>query len=103
MYPLVVIFGSALLTEDHSHHKYSVPLLVGGFAVAIYHNLLYYGIIPQELVPCTGTVSCSSKQLELFDFVTIPLLSLVGFSAMTVLTMREYFLHRSLRRKKNEK
>ncbi len=82
IYPLVIIFGAALLTEDPGYRKYSVPLLFIGLVLAIYHNFLYYGIIAQELVPCTGTVSCSSKQLELFGFVTIPLLALIGFVSM---------------------
>jgi disulfide bond formation protein DsbB len=82
IYPLVIIYGSALLTDDHRHGKYSAPLLLIGLVLAVYHNLLYFGVIAQELVPCTGTVSCSSKQLELFGFITIPLLALVGFVLM---------------------
>ena len=89
IYPQVVIFGIALLTGDRGYRKYSQPLLALGLALAIYHNLLYFGFISQPLVPCTGTVSCSSKQLELFGFITIPLLSLVGFSMMLVLTVLE--------------
>jgi len=90
IYPLVVIFGSALLAEDRGHIKYSAPLLCIGLALAIYHNLLYYGVIAQELIPCTGTVSCSSKQLELFGFITIPLLSLIGFVSMLTIIIFEY-------------
>lgn len=89
IYPLVVIFGSALLTEDSGHRKYSVPLLLVGLVLAIYHNLIYFGIVAKELVPCTGTVSCSSKQLELFGFITIPLLAFGGFAAMLLVTYFE--------------
>lgn len=95
IYPLVVIFGAALLTEDHEHRKYSAPLLLIGLALAIYHNLLYFGVIAQELVPCTGTVSCSSKQLELFGFLTIPLLALVSFVSMLSVILLEYRFARS--------
>jgi len=94
IYPLVIIFGAALLTEDNGHWKYSAPLLLLGLALAIYHNLLYFGFIAQELVPCTGTVSCSSKQLELFGFITIPLLALIGFVSMLSIMFFEYYLAR---------
>lgn len=90
IYPLVVIFGAALLTDDHAHQKYSVPLLLAGMILAVYHNLLYFGMIAKEIVPCTSGVSCSAKQLELFGFVTIPLLSLVGLATMLVLVVLEY-------------
>ncbi len=89
IYPLVVIFGAALLTDDNRHWKYSLPLLLIGLALAIYHNLLYFGVIAQELIPCTGSISCSTRQLELFGFITIPLLALMSLLAMTVLAFFE--------------
>lgn len=94
-YPLVVIFGAALLTEDRGYHKYSAPLLLIGLVLAVYHNLVYFGIIAQELVPCTGTVSCSTKQLQLFDIVTIPLLALISFVAMLLVQFFEYRIVRA--------
>jgi disulfide bond formation protein DsbB len=90
LYPLVVIFGAALLTNDHRHQKYSFPLLFGGIALSVYHNLLYYGVIPQEIIPCTGGVSCSTRQLELFGFITIPLMSLGAFMLMSCLAFFEW-------------
>ncbi|MCX6116730.1 MAG: disulfide bond formation protein B [Proteobacteria bacterium] len=100
IYPLVVIFGGALLTEDQFHRKYSVPLLLIGLIFAIYHNLLYFGVIDQPLVPCTGAVSCSSKQLELFGFITIPLLSLIGFLAMLFIAFFESCFERQIKEMK---
>ena len=86
------------MTNDRQHRIYSGPLLLSGLVLAIYHNLLYFGIIPQELIPCTGSVSCSSKQLELFGFLTIPLLALISFVAMLSLVWLE---HRFARTKEN--
>ncbi len=79
LYPLVFIFGVALFTEDSGYRKYAFPLALIGFLISIYHNLLYFGFITEALAPCTQGVSCSSKQLQLFGFVTIPLLSLLMF------------------------
>ncbi|MFN8943314.1 MAG: disulfide bond formation protein B, partial [Pseudobdellovibrionaceae bacterium] len=52
---------------------------------AIYHNLLYYGIIPDSITPCTQGISCTSKQVEYLGFITIPLLSLMSFIGLVVL------------------
>jgi disulfide bond formation protein DsbB len=48
--------------------------------------LLYSGIIPQEMEPCSKGVSCTEKYIDLFGFITIPMLSLISFS-MTILLL----------------
>lgn len=90
LYPLVAILGMALWTDDRNYKKFAMPLIVTGLLIAGYHNLVYYGIIPQELTPCTEGISCSSKQLELFGFITIPLLSFVGFLSIGFLTFLDF-------------
>jgi disulfide bond formation protein DsbB len=82
MYPLVVVIGAGIVMRDPRMRTYSLLLVLCGLAVAVYHNLLYYGIIPEALTPCSEGVSCSSRQLELFGFVTIPLMSLGAFIAL---------------------
>ena len=89
LYPLVVVFGVALFDGDRSAWKYGLPMSVVGLMVAGYHNLLYYGVIPEKLSPCTQGVSCTTKQLEIFGFLTIPLMSFVAFLAVTVIFIRE--------------
>ncbi len=87
LYPLVVIFGVAIWTEDQKYRIYALPLSLIGLAIGVYHNLIYYGFIAPELTPCTAGASCSAKQLELFGFITIPLLSLIGFALITTLML----------------
>jgi len=83
MYPLVLVIGTAIVIGDRSRVKhYALPLVLGGLAVAVYHNLLYYGIIPESITPCTQGISCTSRQIEWLGFITIPLLSLLGFIAV---------------------
>ncbi|MFT3744138.1 MAG: disulfide oxidoreductase [Pyrinomonadaceae bacterium] len=79
LYPLVVIIGVGIATRDRSVTRYALPLCVIGLVIAVYHNLLYYGFIPESITPCTEGVPCNAKQLELLGFITIPLMSLVGF------------------------
>lgn len=85
MYPLVILFGSAIWSGDRGYLKSSFPLVLIGFAIASYHLLLYYGWIPDSITPCSQGVSCTTKQIEVFGFLTIPLMSWLSFSALTVL------------------
>ena len=85
MYPLVLILGASYLRQDGAHRAYGIPLTVSGLGIAVYHNLLYYKLIPQSITPCTSGVSCTSRQIEWFGFVTIPFLSLLAFTLILVL------------------
>ncbi|MGE3492954.1 MAG: disulfide bond formation protein B, partial [Vicinamibacterales bacterium] len=69
-----------LLWRDPGAPRYAWPLAAGGLAVAVYHNLLYYHLIPESITPCTTGVSCTSRQIEWLGFITIPLLSLTAFT-----------------------
>ena len=79
MYPLVVLFTVALFARDRAVFRYAWPLTLAGLIIASYHNLLYYGVLPESITPCTTGVSCTDRQIEWFGFVTIPLLSLTAF------------------------
>ena len=87
MYPLIVILGVGFSTQDRRNFLYSFPLILTGWLLSAYHNLLYYQIIPESLAPCSAGASCTEKQLELFGFLTIPLMSLLAFSALAILVL----------------
>jgi disulfide bond formation protein DsbB len=79
LYPLAVIATVGLATQDRGVARYMWPLALAGLAVAVYHNLLYYHLIPDSITPCTAGVSCAEVQIEWLGFITIPLLSLAAF------------------------
>jgi disulfide bond formation protein DsbB len=85
MYPLVFILAVGIAGNDKRVLWYSFPLALVGFAVAGYHNLLYYKIIPEGFTTCAAGVSCTSKQIEWLGFITIPLLSLTAFTIILAL------------------
>lgn len=84
LYPLVVTIAVGIATRDTSVVKYSLPLCLIGLVIAFYHNLLYFGIIPESITPCTEGVPCNAKQVELLGFITIPLMALGGFVSIAV-------------------
>ncbi|AXX95298.1 disulfide oxidoreductase [Arcobacter ellisii] len=85
MYPLVIIFLIALLYPDDNVFKYSIGLVLIGWGFSIYHNLLMWGIIPENIVPCTNGVPCSTRYIDWFGFISIPFLSLIAYSLILIL------------------
>jgi len=87
MFPLVIILLLGLFPFDKSIIKYALPLAIAGWGFAFYHYLLYSGFIPESIQPCSQGVSCSETYLDLFGFLTIPMLSLISFSALVTLLL----------------
>ncbi|MCC6328899.1 MAG: disulfide bond formation protein B [Acidobacteria bacterium] len=85
MYPLVLIIGIGIAVDDAKWKLYALPLALIGLAISVYHNLIYYGFIPESLTPCTEGVSCSERQIEWFGFITIPLMGLIAFLLISAL------------------
>ena len=84
MYPLVLIIGIGIGTRDKHWKIYALPLALIGLIVSFYQNFLYYGVIPENLSPCTQGVSCIQRQIEWLGFITIPMMGLVGFICICV-------------------
>ena len=89
MYPLVVILTVGILLREARLRAYVLPLGLIGLAISIYHNLLYYGVIPESIQPCTAGISCTTRQIEWLGFITIPLMALGAFIVISV-TMALY-------------
>ena len=85
LFPLVLILLIGLFSIDKSVIKFALPLALVGWFIALYHNLLYSGIIPESIQPCSQGVSCTEDYITLFGIFTIPMLSLMAFSTVVVL------------------
>lgn len=88
LFPLVIILAAGLFpVVDKGVVRYALPLAIAGWLTALYHTLLYSGVIPESIQPCTQGVSCTEEYIDLFGFVTIPMLSLLSFSAIIALLL----------------
>ncbi len=94
MYPLVVILFSGLFPFERSVVKFSLPLVAIGWAIAFYHNLLYYNILPESASPCVQGISCTTIQINWLGFITIPLLSFIAFTFIALILI---FTHKASR------
>lgn len=87
MFPLFITLIVGIVTKDKNTHLFVLPPAIIGWMIAFYHNLLYYKIIPDTLAPCSTGVSCTTRYIELFGFITIPLLSFTAFTVIIILML----------------
>ena len=90
MYPLVLIFLAALFKFDRNILRYTLPLSLIGWVIAVYHNLLSLKIIPESASPCVQGVPCSTVYVKYFGFLTIPVMSFIAFSLILLLSIIFY-------------
>ncbi len=88
MFPLAVILAMAAFRSDHQVWIYALPLAAIGLLIAGYHSLLFYGFIPEGIVPCGQGPSCSDAKMTIFGSVPLPVLSLLAFVAISILVLR---------------
>lgn len=87
MYPLVIVLIAGMFPLDKRVLRYSLPFAILGWIVALYHNLLHYGIVPESASPCVQGVPCSTVYINWLGFITIPMLSFISFSTIVVLLL----------------
>lgn len=87
MFPLAVVLGLGLWLEDHRVSRYGVALALGGAAIALWHLGLYTGLLPERIQPCTATGPSCTDDNQVFLDVPIPLLSLVAFGLIALLSI----------------
>lgn len=88
LFPLAVVLLVGLFPLDRNVVRYALPIAIIGLLFTIYHVLLFYGLIPETMQPCTQGISCSDDSMVLFGFLPIPLLSIVAFSTIIVLLLK---------------
>lgn len=86
MYSIVPILIIGFWRGDKKVYHYVLPIAAIGWVFALYHNLLYTGII-EAAESCSYGISCTTKYVEYFGFITIPLMSLTAFSIIIVLSV----------------
>lgn len=76
IFPMSFLLAVGFLRKDYNVFWYTIPLVSVGWIISLYHNLLYYKIIPKAITACSSGVSCTDKQIEYMAFITIPLMAL---------------------------
>lgn len=88
MFPLAVILAVACYRSDFAVWHYALPLAAIGALLALGHSLLYAGLIPQRIQPCSATgPSCSDANMTILGGIPLPLLALGAFVAIASLLL----------------
>lgn len=88
MYALVFVIPTGILIKDNKLSYYTAVLSGFGGLVALYHNLIYYEIISEGIKLCSAGLSCKSRQLQVFGFLSIPTMALLAFAVLFILSLR---------------
>ncbi|QHE60828.1 disulfide bond formation protein B [Rossellomorea vietnamensis] len=79
MYPMVILLGVAYVRKDFKAALYSTIFSGIGLLISIYHYSIQKVSILTESAPACGRVPCTGEYINLFGFITIPFLALLGF------------------------
>ena len=84
MYPLALILFLAVIARDRRGAYYAVALPVVGAVISLWH--LYIEANPEAESPaCRIGAPCSTRWIDEFGYVTIPMLALTAFAAIATL------------------
>ena len=85
MYPLVIVLGAAVYKRSRDIVWPGIILACIGWIISLYHNLLYYKILPEAVAPCQAGISCTTKWPGWLSSFPIPTQALVGFTLIIIL------------------
>ena len=77
MYPLVIIFGLAMIKKDNKIVDYGLGLVTIGSLISLYHNYIYYTAVSTGF--CSIVAPCTEKYFTTFNYISIPLMALTSF------------------------
>jgi disulfide bond formation protein DsbB len=95
MYPLVILLGIASYRGYKEIYSYVLPMTILGWIIAFYH---YFGVEQEvfgqlESPFCQAGAPCNAKWINWLGFITIPFLSFIAFTLITIfmiVTWRNY-------------
>lgn len=79
MYPLVIIYGAALMKKNVNMAFAGLILSGIGIMVSTYHYSLQKVPMLQDTAGFCGEVPCTLQYINFFGFITIPFLALIAF------------------------
>jgi disulfide bond formation protein DsbB len=85
MYPMAFLALSAMVTKIELKPQFLLVLSVPGMLIALYQYILQMSsaAIASSLLPCTFN-GCAQIQVIYLGFITIPLMSFMGFALITL-------------------
>lgn len=87
MFPLALILGLACFRGDLAGARYALVVAGPGLLIAVWHTLLYFGLVSEAITPCSQGVSCTDANMTIWGALPLPLLSALSFTAIAALLL----------------
>ena len=87
MYPLTILLGIASVRKEAGIAVYSAALSGIGLCISLYHYLIQKVALFSNTAPECGRVPCTGQYINLFGFVTIPLLAFIAFIIIFIISI----------------
>lgn len=88
MYPMVAIAAVGIWKRDESFVNYIIPLAVLGIPLEIYHYVIQQLPASYNIGSCDLFSPCNVSKVTYLGFVTIPMLALIAFVVILMLSLR---------------
>ena len=80
MYPQVLLLGIAMFKKDHKISDYILPMSIIGALIASYRYMVQLELFAPPSCSAVGcSVSCATKFVMSYGYITIPMMSLTAF------------------------
>ncbi|WP_297990665.1 disulfide oxidoreductase [Anoxybacillus sp.] len=88
MYPQVFLLGMAFVRKQFVIARYTLMLSIIGGTISLYHYFIQKVPFFRDTAPSCSIVPCTGDYLNWLGFITIPLLALVAFIFISVISYR---------------
>lgn len=86
MFPQALLLGIAILFNDTTVRRYALPLAMAGVGIALWHSLVYLGVVSTAIIPCSAEgPSCTGDGMTILGGIPLPVISLACFVVITIL------------------
>ena len=79
MYPVAWMLVVSHIRQQAISRVYIVPFVIAGGGLALYHTVIQKINVDPSKTTCQGEVTCYTDYLNLFGWITIPMLALTAF------------------------
>ncbi|CUA79199.1 disulfide oxidoreductase [Anoxybacillus suryakundensis] len=88
MYPQVFLLAMAFVRKEFMIARYTLMLSIIGGTISSYHYLIQKVTFFRDTAPSCSIVPCTGDYLNWLGFITIPLLALIAFVFISIISYR---------------
>jgi len=88
MYPLVVLFGVAVLLKKDDVEDYALPMAFIGMGISGFHYLVQMVDEVQSAGCGIAEIACETTHAVYFGYITVPLMAFTAFTLIAIISYK---------------